>query len=318
MAEATPDFSPLHGQKHIAVALSGGADSTALTHMLCVWAELNEATLHALIVDHGLRPESADEAQSTLKQAQNWPHCHPVILTWQGDKPESGLMQAARQARYGLMSDYCARHGIRILATGHHGDDQVETFFIRLSKGSGPDGLAGIRPLTALDDHLTLYRPLLDKTHQDLVDYCKDHHLSWIEDAGNHNMDYERNRLRRFLADEGLETPRIQTLMRRLHRVKDTLDALTADVAQQARIDTDSSHHIYDWSIASHYGEEILLRLMIQAIKQLTGQSRRDIRLAKLENLCRRMLEQQALKTTSLHHCLIQLQKGRLDIRLEA
>lgn len=316
VADKFSKFDLFEGLPSIAAALSGGADSTALTHMLCDWAKGRNVTIHALIVDHGLRPESAGEAEKTFAQAKTWPNCTPVILKWQGDKPETGLMAAARDARYTLIQDYCHTHAIPALTTGHHADDQVETFFIRLSKGSGLDGLSAMQPTKQLGDDLVLVRPLLDLTHQDLMTYCRDHALEWVEDAGNQNMDFERNRLRNFLAEEGLDHTRITTLMQRLNRARQALDMLCDHVMEDALLEGES--HGYDWAYLSPYGMEILTRIIIRAIMDITGQSRHKLRLARIEALCDQMLRDGHMKTHSLHHCLITLNNERMMIRPEA
>ena len=181
------DFTRLSECNVIAVGLSGGGDSMALTHMLCDWASRNDKIIHALHVDHDLRNESVDEAKQVGAWVENFPNIQFQILKWDHDSPDTALMERARHARYDLMNDYCFQNKINILCIAHHADDQIETFFFRLAKGSGLDGLTGMKAWSDYNDNLKIHRPLLNQSHNDLIEYCRDHNLSWIEDPSNEN-----------------------------------------------------------------------------------------------------------------------------------
>lgn len=190
--------------KKVAVAVSGGGDSMALVHMLETFAKENHPDLeiHALTVDHGLRVESMREAASVAEMLKDWPHTTHHILEWLHDeKPSSSVMALARQARYSLMADYCSEHGIESLFTGHHRNDQVETFLMRVIRGSGLSGCKGMEMISERDDlgGLTIVRPLLNLLHKDLIAYCEAHSLEWFEDPSNENPEYERVRMRQLL-----------------------------------------------------------------------------------------------------------------------
>ena len=144
-----------------------------------------------------MRDAAAVEAEKVHEQVSKFPNTQHHILQWDGNKPDTGVMQAARQARYDLLTSFCADHNVPVLMTAHHSDDQVETFLIRLTKGSGIDGLGCTQKYSKLNDTLMLYRPLLDFSHQDLVDYCTENDIEWIEDPTNNDTSYERNRLRK-------------------------------------------------------------------------------------------------------------------------
>jgi tRNA(Ile)-lysidine synthase len=130
----------------LAVAVSGGADSMALTLLLKDYCAAHYIALHALHVNHGLRVEAAREAQ----QVQHWLMqqniaCVVLAPTSPIDRMQGNLMHNARMVRYRLMQDYCATHDITYLCTAHHLHDQAETVLMRLGRGSGVDGLAGMR-----------------------------------------------------------------------------------------------------------------------------------------------------------------------------
>ena len=129
----------------IAVAVSGGSDSLALMHLLRGFAQQRKSrSLVVLTVDHGLRKFSARDAKQVAAWAKQ-AGLKAKILTWTGAKPKSGIEAAAREARYRLMGEWLTRHKIDTLFVGHTGDDQAETFLLRLARGSGLDGLAAMR-----------------------------------------------------------------------------------------------------------------------------------------------------------------------------
>src|SRR6185436_11011486 len=132
----TPDeFAALAGaaglarEKAVALAPSGGPDSMALCRFLSQWSAKSKGPeIHALTVDHGLRPESAAEAKEVGRWIKGWPRVSHAVLALKGLRGKSRLMESARQGRYGLLADYCRRHDIGRLLTAHHLDDQAETF----------------------------------------------------------------------------------------------------------------------------------------------------------------------------------------------
>lgn len=189
------DRAGLAPPEPVAVATSGGADSLALALLLAAgWP----AQVHPLIVDHGLRPGSADEAQ----QAARWltaAGLRPTVLAWTGPKPVSGLQAAARQARYALLGNWCRNAGVKMLATAHHSDDQAETVAMRAARRSGPYGLRGmdaVLPLWPGADAPLLVRPLLDVPGAALRDWLARRGQPWIEDPSNRDPRFERVRVR--------------------------------------------------------------------------------------------------------------------------
>src|SRR5439155_11044874 len=143
----------------IAVAVSGGPDSMARLLLAERWAKERGGAAWALTVDHGLRPESAAEACTVAGwlQARAIPH---AILVWHGEKPASGLQEAARAARYRLLAEWCRAQGCLHLLAAHHRADQAETHLIRRRAKSGRDGLAGMSAVRELAG-CRLVRPLL-------------------------------------------------------------------------------------------------------------------------------------------------------------
>jgi tRNA(Ile)-lysidine synthase len=178
---------------HWYVAFSGGLDSTVLLHLLHRWRadHPNAPALTAIHVNHGLQAAAGDwqrrcEAQCRELQLR----CVVRVVEVQaGASPEA----AARDARYRAFEQELPPGAVLFMA--HHLDDQIETFFLRLLRGAGVDGLAGMprqRPLGAGQ----LVRPLLDCPRTELENYAAEHGLTFVEDPSNHNTAMDRNFLR--------------------------------------------------------------------------------------------------------------------------
>lgn len=183
----------LSSYRVIVVALSGGSDSMALALMAA------EAGLKftAVTVDHGLRPESAAETA----QVGEWMAACGIqhrILRWEHNGAIKGnLQQAARFARYDLLTEYCGTDGLLLVA--HTEDDQAETIALRQARNSGPVGLAGMKARTQWSG-VEILRPLLDFRREELRDYLRAQGQEWIDDPSNENLKFDRIRIRKELA----------------------------------------------------------------------------------------------------------------------
>lgn len=205
-------LEPFEDQPFLAVAVSGGADSLALALLTDDWARARGGRVVGLIVDHGLRPDSADEAAQTAAWLATRQIDHR-ILRWQGEKPKSGLQERARKARYALLEDWCRDHGCLHLLIAHHCRDQAETVAMRQARRSGGAGLAGM-PAIRETRGLRLLRPLLGIDKGRLIATLQANGQPWIEDPSNQSPAFTRIRLRK----AGLD-----------------IDALTETAKQQGR-----------------------------------------------------------------------------------
>lgn len=178
----------------LAVAVSGGPDSLALAILADGWARLRGGEICALSVDHRLRPESGAE----LSRLGGWLSARRIrhhILVWHGERPASGLQEAARAARYRLLAGWCRGHGCLHLLTAHHREDQAETHLIRRATGSGADGLAGMPAVRELDG-CRILRPLLSIGKARLIATLAAERQPFIADPSNHDPAFARARLR--------------------------------------------------------------------------------------------------------------------------
>ncbi|MEQ8227075.1 MAG: tRNA lysidine(34) synthetase TilS [Rhodospirillales bacterium] len=192
-------LGPFESNPHLAVGVSGGADSTALAQLCHDWALARGGRVTALIVDHGLRAGSTGEARMTARRlaARGIP---AAVLTWEGAKPGTGIQAAARDARYGLMRAWCRNAGMLHLVVGHHADDQMETHLMRRARGDGP-GTAGMSAIMEFPE-VRLLRPLLASRRHELADFLIARKITWVDDPSNLDDGFERVRMRRRLADE--------------------------------------------------------------------------------------------------------------------
>ena len=193
-AAAMARLGPFESNPHVAVAWSGGGDSTALLALALDWAKAQGGRVRALHVDHGLRANSADEARLLAARAASL-GVEFECLPWQGPKPATGVMAAARDARMALLEAACAQAGIWHVLLGHTADDQRETAALRDARGSGADGLAGMSAIVERT-HMRLVRPLLGFSHDDLLATCRARGLDWFEDPSNRDPRFARAALR--------------------------------------------------------------------------------------------------------------------------
>ena len=183
----------------LAVAVSGGADSMALLHLTNNWARTRNGKVTALTVNHNLRLEAADEARQVQKWCKNQEIEHH-ILNWQPPSPIlSSIQENARNARYQLMLDWCRANNVLHLLTAHHLDDQVETMFFRLTRGSGLEGLSAMSVQSVVSG-VRLLRPLLTIPKARLLVTLEEEKQKWLEDSSNQNTLYTRVHIRQQLA----------------------------------------------------------------------------------------------------------------------
>ncbi|WIY52210.1 tRNA lysidine(34) synthetase TilS [Devosia sp. YIM 151766] len=202
-------FAPAAAEPAIGLAVSGGPDSLALMLLARNWAAglANAPRLFVYSLDHGLRREAADEMAMVLNIAAQ-AGLPARGLAWTGPKPETGLQEAARQARYRLIGEAMRADGATLLLTAHHRADQAETVLMRLAHGSGIEGLKAMTPLAHVEG-LRIFRPLLDIEPAILAALVDEAGLVAARDPSNDDTSYERVRWRQLLpalAEEGLDS----------------------------------------------------------------------------------------------------------------
>lgn len=223
-------FAPLAGFGRIGLAVSGGPDSLALLVLAAQWAANDPSrSLTVFTVDHGLRPEAAGEAEMVCAEAGKLGlACH--VLTWLGEKPETGLQAAARSARYRLIGEAMRKDGIEVLVTAHHADDQAETVLMRMAHGSGLSGLGAMGSISEIEG-IPVCRPLLGVTGDVLARVTREAGLTPANDPSNADLGYERVRWRQALpafAGLGLDAGRLAEFASRARRADAALSRVAA------------------------------------------------------------------------------------------
>lgn len=215
--------------KVLAIGVSGGADSLALVLQMHEELSHNGYKIIALTVNHGLRDEAPIEAQYVAEVMLKAGIEHHILI-WQGNKPTTGIEEAARNARYHLLCGWCQEHKIQNLVIAHHLFDQAETFLMRLQRGSGLDGLCGMQPVSE-NDEIRILRPLLNVLPQKMKDYLIAKKITWVEDASNQNEEYLRVKARKFLPELeeklGITAKRIVETMSLLGETRSFMEEVT-------------------------------------------------------------------------------------------
>ncbi len=198
------------------VALSGGADSVALLHAMHLLAEQEGFSLHALHVHHGIRKEEADRDAAfcrTLCENRQIPfHVSYVDVPSHAKQTGQSEEEAARELRYAALSAAAEKIGADRIVTAHHKDDQAETVLLRTLRGTSLDGLCAMAPQTG-----RCLRPFLQISRCKILDFCKEHQLSYVEDSTNSDTAHLRNFLRhRVLPLLKQYNPKVQDALCRL------------------------------------------------------------------------------------------------------
>lgn len=248
----------LDDNARIAIAVSGGADSLAL--LLLAEAAFGSRT-HVLTVDHGLRAEAASEAAfvAVVAARHGLPHATLAVEVAAGS-----VQKAARQARYAAMAGWCEVRGIELLLTAHHADDQAETLLMRLARGSGLAGMAGIRACRRIEGTgVRVLRPLLGVRRAELESLVRSAGLRPVHDPSNCDPAYDRTQARAWLrAAPGFDPMRAAVTARHLAEAEAAL-SWVVDEAWAGRAEIAAAAVRLD---ASGLPPEIVRRLVLRAL----------------------------------------------------
>ncbi len=257
----------------LVLAVSGGPDSIAMMWLAARWrrALRHGPDLVAVTVDHGLRAEAAREARKVkhLAKTLDLPH---RTLRWSGAKPATGLPAAARDARYRLLAKAARAAGATHVLTAHTRDDQAETLLMRMSRGSGIAGLAGIARQSQRDG-VVLVRPLLHVSKARLLATLKKAGIGFADDPTNRDVSFTRPRLRAMmpaLAAEGFDARNLTRLASRLARANAALEILVDGAERYLALgERDLSHAGFDANAFAALSEEIKVRLLLRRIDRV-------------------------------------------------
>ncbi len=204
---------------NIAVGVSGGPDSLSLCYFAKCYAIKNNIKLYFYIVDHKIRKNSASEAlkvKSILRPLKS--KCK--ILVWRGKKPKNNLQSVARNKRYFLLNKQCKKDNVKNILLGHHLDDLYENFFIRLSRGSGLNGLLSFYEIEKTTNaSIKILRPLINNYKKDLIYTARKVFNFYVDDPSNHNEIFKRIRFRKLInsiKEEGFDESKFKLTLKNL------------------------------------------------------------------------------------------------------
>ena len=207
------------------VAVSGGPDSLALAFLSKIYSIKKNLKVKFYIIDHKLRPESTSEAKY-VKKILNKFQIKTEILYWQGIKPNSNIQSLARTKRFELLISKCKKLGVTNILLGHHQEDLIENFFIRILRGSGLKGLISLSRKTKLQN-VTILRPLINQKKEDLVFISKKVFDFYVKDPTNNDEKFQRVRIRKLLnglKNDGLDEKKFIKTIENLKKSNDVVN----------------------------------------------------------------------------------------------
>ena len=210
--------------KKLAVAISGGPDSIALAFFAKCYSLKKNIKCYFFLVDHGLRKESHIEAKHVVLKLKKY-NISCKIIKWIGKKPSSNIHHYARLNRYNLILKQCKKMRINKLLVGHHQDDLIENFFIRLFRGSGLKGLASFGSNSEINkNNIKIVRPLIKCKKNDLEFVSKKVFKSYIKDPSNIDEKFTRSRIRNFLKKENFDLKKLKLTIKNLKKSDQTIE----------------------------------------------------------------------------------------------
>ena len=264
----------------IGIAVSGGPDSMAL---LLLAAAVRPGDVEAATVDHALRDGSRQEAEMVAELCEQLDVPHAILTAHWNEKPATAIQERARAERYRLLGFWAEERGLDALAMGHHADDQAETFLMRLSRGSGVRGLAGMRRKSiAPGTDVRLIRPLLGWRRAELDQICADAGVVPASDPSNEDDRFERVRVRRELAAaDWIDPAAVARSAANLAEAEAALDwAMRAEWKRSVRSRGDAVEYRPDGA-----PREIVRRVAARAVRKLATEGDSALRGAELDQL---------------------------------
>jgi tRNA(Ile)-lysidine synthase len=294
-------------KKTFLVAVSGGADSLALSALSYTYNKENKNKVFYVLIDHGIRPNSSEEAiavKNLLKKKG-------ISLTILKNKKKinKNIQSHARTIRYELLLNHCNKHKIKFIMTGHHRDDQIETFLIRLSRGSGIQGLSSMSKISKLNNKIKLFRPLLDEKKKDLIFLAKNYYGKIFKDSSNTNQKYLRTKIRILIKQfekNGIKRDSIINSINNLAATRDTLNSYIQKIENTISINLKNF---------LHENKDIQLKIFSNSFKFIS-KNYYPPRAKKVLNLLGRVENEKELKAT-LGGCMVIKRQNSLIISKE-
>ena len=302
-------------KKNYLVAVSGGPDSLALAALSKAYTFSKKSKFHYVLIDHKIRDKSGQEAKkvkSLLKRRK-------INLKILENKKKifKNIQAEARNSRYEILINYCKRNKIQTILTAHNLEDQVETFLIRLSRGSGLKGLSAMKPLSTISAKVELFRPLLDVKKYFLIKISKSIFGTYIKDPSNKNVKFLRTKVRNLkkpLEKSGIRYEQIFRSIQNLSFSKSTLEKYSSKIFKKI-IKNKKNEISINFKKYQELSHDIKLALINESIKKLR-KNYYDLRSKKVANLID-SLNKKNFKKSTLGGCIFFKKNNNLCLKVE-
>ena len=288
------------------VGVSGGSDSLALAFLTKVYALKKNLNPRYFIVDHKLRKESTYEAHK-VKRILKSLKINSQVLTWKGKKPVSNSQSLARNKRYELLFSKCKKLNVSNLILGHHMDDLIENFFLRMARGSGLKGLVSFGTNTQIKN-INLIRPLIKFDKKDLKFLSKFIFDFYVDDPSNDDIKFNRIKVRKLIKefkDFGLDKNKFQLTIENLNKSDQSIKFY---VEKNKRVNSIFNYKKNQLILKENFfdnSHEVILRSLSDLI-HLVGKKPNFVRGKKIENILSKIKEGKLRKET-LGGCVIKM-----------
>ena len=298
-----------------AVAVSGGPDSMALAFLLFILAQETKSKVYFLLVDHGIRKNSRKEALFVKKLLKK----RGINLQILKNKKKifSNIQKKARDIRYELLIKFCKKNKVKFLLTAHHKNDQVETFLIRLSRGSGVEGLSSMSQFSNLKYGIKLIRPFLGFKKKELKYAANKFFNKTIKDQSNRNKKFLRTNIReltKILESKGLS---LDQIIRSINNISSTKEAINFYVNRSIKkfVKFKKKETVLNLQMFKKEPEEIKFKIINKIVKN-RALSYYPPRSHKVLNLISRFETKNSKKCT-LGGCIFERRKNLLHVTRE-
>ena len=304
----------LNKRKYL-IAVSGGPDSLALVSLAKAYSYYKKTKFYYVLINHNLRKNSHQEAikvKSLLKSRQI-----PLRIFVNKKIISRNIQAEARNTRYKILLDFCKKNNISTLLTAHNLEDQVETFFIRLSRGSGLKGLSAMKQLSKIDSRVSLFRPLLDVKKKILIKITKNTFGKYFKDPSNKNLKFLRTKIRSLkkpLEKSGIKYEQIFKSIQNLSLSKITLEGYFNKIFKDL-IRKENDKILISLSKYNNLNYDTKIALINEAVKRLK-KNYYDLRSKKIKILINN-IKKINFKRSTLGGCIFYKKNDYLCLKVE-
>jgi len=297
------------------VAVSGGPDSLALVALTKAYTFFRKTKFYYLLIDHNIRKNSNLEAIKVKKLLKKKSINLNIFLNKK--KIIKNIQAEARNVRYNILTSFCKKNRVKVLLTAHNLEDQVETFFIRLSRGSGLKGLSSMKPLSRINSQVSLFRPLLDTKKKFLIKISKNIFGTYFKDPSNKSKKYLRTKVRNLkkpLENSGIKYEQIFRSIQNLSLSRKTLDGYLNNIFKELIHKTNNEISI-NFNKYKNLSNDTKIALINESIKKIK-KNYYDLRSKKVDNLIN-SIDKRNFKKTSLGGCVFFKKGENLCLKVE-